>query len=145
MLAAAPVSADADNDLADDAAPMRAYSTQSAIDFGAPRAAAETLHKHFAKATDRLAPVAPFDADDSVDDAVSDADAFQLLPDLPGSPRRTPACGRRARPTFTLQLIGYIVGGLVGLALGYYALRWLRPELELPPLFQSQAKTEAKL
>ncbi len=78
--------------------------------------------------------------DEELDEELSGVAAFSQLTDLYEPPLRKPDDARRAKRSLAFPLIAYIIGGLIGLAAGYEALRWLRPDLHLPSVFQESSE-----
>ena len=107
-------------------------SLEPAVDFGAPRAAADTLKSQF-----RSTAVNAMPSFASTDEAMSNWQ-FEGRDDV-----GIKQFSRKRSPGGGANLIGVIIGGLVGIFLGYYALCWLRPDLnrlnlDLPGIGQSK-------
>jgi molecular chaperone DnaK len=116
----------AENDAADewDATPSNTKSPTKlnldpAVEFGAPRAAANALHQELRELATRSTASATVSAAPS-DSAAEDANC----PQWSSSSHRAQ---RKQRPL--VNLLGHIVFATLGLLMGYYLLCWVRPDL----------------
>lgn len=101
------------------AAPQKSSTLEPAVDFGAPRAAADALHHELRELATR--PTARSAVTEIAADANAQAD------EGPHWSPSTPRARRRQQPL--VNLAGHVVFAMLGLLLGYYLLCWVRPDL----------------
>jgi molecular chaperone DnaK len=112
-------SVDADSQSGGPADAKAKPSLEPAVEFGAPRAAADTLQTQF-RSPSPSSPAAPAEleaAAPAVRSAGQNAASAIRL-------RR-----KQAKRRFIVNSIGHVLAALFGLSLGYYALCWVRPDL----------------
>jgi molecular chaperone DnaK len=71
-------------------------------------------------------------------------DEFEYFLPMTDALERSAAHRRRERSSFLVQVVVYVLGAVAGIVLAYQALRWMRPDLNLRSLLQTDAPADVR-